>query len=245
MVLKLKDLDPISDTKIIARYLKYTLDLHEEIHCFVKESELKFKSRLLDEPSEDLVFKIALPTEIFSAEHLRDEINRSVDREINISFLTQEILFVGRCKFILVEPKSAKLQLKVPLYKLQRRQNLRFRPSKENNCFAKLSSGDHPMRADRLEIYDASAGGFSSLMSEIEADYFCLGHEMKNLPFLFEGIEAPVDVKVSSHIKLENPKSPAKAWRVGFKFTKITPRLEQTLTQAAYQYTQRLLARKF
>lgn len=244
MALSIKDLDPIDDPKIIQRYLQYTIDLHEEILCLVKESNLSFKTRLAAAPNTALELVLSAPTDIISSASFLKLINETTDRQINISFKAQDSLFVGRCNFKLAQPKQITVRLLAPLYKLQRRQNQRFKPSTETPCFLRLPEDLHPMRKLKLTLNDVSASGFSIHANQLEAEFFSLGKQFGALTFVFCNQSFAIDVRVASQIQRQAPKSQDAAWRIGFKFLKPPTKLEQLLAKEAYVYTQRIFARR-
>ena len=55
MPTKDKDLQPVADLKMVQRYLRYGLEFHEIISCYIEDADLRFDAELKSVDMEKLV----------------------------------------------------------------------------------------------------------------------------------------------------------------------------------------------
>lgn len=235
--LKKKDLEEITDTSIIERYLKIVCDLHERVSCYFKGADSFFETQIMSVERKANRIRLDLRKANMNPEQLRDSLISTLDRTANLSFRAQDTMFFAKCKVASVQPEHLNLELPPSIYKLQRRANLRIRIHDAGQAQCEFSG------LGVLVPYDVSAGGFSLLLSTDEAERFPPGMPDLEVKFTFEGVSAKLQLDVKSQAEAPDAKGRPRI-KVGFAFRKLPPPLEQQLARAAVVHTQKVFSKK-
>ena len=147
--------------KVAERYLRYGLEFRQIVTCYIEDAGLRFEATLENVDPKTLVLHLDLSKEWY-AKLLRSGIS-SIDRpngEIRLSYSVNEATLFAHTKMQGRTQKRMIVKAEMPMYKLQRREALRFKATKVHNGTLDLLEHEFP-------IFDISATGIS-VIAEIE-----------------------------------------------------------------------------
>ncbi len=228
-----KDLEPIRDRKVVSRYLQFVQEYEEPIHCLLAERELPFDCLAVGVSLEKLEFEAEPAADSPEVEKIWGSHQKSVERKVMIQFQAQDVIFFADAKIRRPSKDRLTIALELPVWKLQRRNALRFRVMESMNCSVKLLGR-------KFLPDDLSAGGFSILLDAEEAALFKDGQLLEGSLFEFKGFHHKVDVEVTSHAR---PRKDGMI-RLGLKFTKPPVSLESEIAREAYWFNQRVWGKR-
>ena len=233
--------EPIHDVKVIERYLKYTIDLKEPIQCLVKETKIRFDAAAKAIKPGTTQITIRSPLALTSQEKLLKDINETTERKVNISFKVQDTLYFIVCSVLSVQEDLIILSAEAPMYKLQRRSALRFKPDAKLKCSASFPTHIFSENLKKLSVFDLSTGGFSIAVPVTGAEWF-EEKQSYDIDFSFADQDLKLKVKMANIKPDSNMKNPG--WRIGFKFESLPAKLEQGIAKEAYAYTQKIFSKR-
>ena len=239
MPLNLKEFEPIQDSRMVDRYLQSLVNLKEDIECLLKEPELRFAAYATKYEAEKYLLHLTINSATASAEKIREKFNQSVERNIVLSYLAQGTPFLINSSLELAQPQSLIVKALPPLFKLQRRQALRIKLNPEIPCTVYLPL---PWEDKPITPYDISTNGFSLLVSSQVANFFELGNILKAFSIQFRDHKVSIQARVSHKVHL--PKDLLDRWKIGFNFMGLETRLEREIARSAYEFNQRIWARR-
>lgn len=228
------ELEPVTDLKTVHRYLKYGMELHEIVACYIEEADLRFDASLTSVDNARLLLELEISKESFSLLTTNDL--SFIDRPqnpIRISFSVNEASFFAFTKFQFRQAKRIAVIAEMPIYKLQRREALRIKTMLAHQASLKLG--------DRIiPIFDISAGGLSILVSLKEQDAYQKGKLFANAVMAFGGKDFKVNLEVKN--VLEHSKD-GQQWKVGLGFKALPAAVEQMIAREAYLQTHKIWSR--
>lgn len=232
-----EELEPISEERVIERYIRYTMDLHEPVSCFLEEAELRFSgwTESVGRDNGKIRFTLEVDTKSLSPADLKRKVLLAIDRIIRLSFYTQDVLFFADSRLVSAGGTTVTLEIRGPLYKLQRRAALRLKLDDPKLC--------------RLEIdgkayvpYDISAVGISVMFSLDDEDRFSRRQVVPAAILTFGKYSAVLDLTVSSKSRVKQHRT--EVVKVGFRFEKLPTGIEQEIAKEAYLYTHKVWSRR-
>jgi len=226
---------PIDDVETAKRYMKYAQELNPELDCALIDTKIRFKSRAVE--STGTKMQIHTPSSAMSAEKLLRAVNETTDRQIDISFKVNEVMIFASLKVVSLDKNTIKLSVIFPVYKLQRRENLRVKIMTDSVCKISFFHPDNTTKELNFTPYDLSVSGFSVLLDEEKAANYIEGMDMTRAQLNFNASKVNVLVKVVNRFKLEGTTSKPQV-KVGFSMGKVPPKLESEITRFASQHRQ-------
>ena len=231
---------PISDEKTVARYIQYMHDLNAEVHCAVRETDVRFDTtaiRIVDAR----VVHLRMRNDLMSPVKLKAKVMETDSQRIDISYHAHDILVFASTKLRKVDKDGISLEVERPIYKLQRREHLRVKPGSDVKC--KLTVHNPRDRADHEYVpYDISVGGFSVLMNEAEIKLYEIGDKFASVSFLFGAHEVVIDAVVKNLAPIKGPRKTN--IKVGFTIEQMPTALEHEISRYAYLASQKILGRR-
>lgn len=231
---------PIEDEKTVARYIQYMHDLNSEVHCAVRETDVRFDTasiRIVDAK----IVHLKMRNDLLSPDQLKKKVDETDAQRIDISYHAHDILVFASTKLRKVDKDGISLEVERPIYKLQRRQHLRVKPGSDVKC--KLSV-HNPRDGQHHEYfpYDISVGGFAVMMKEKEAAAYEVGDQIPKVWFLFGAHTVVVDAVVKNKAPIKGPR--ATNIKVGFTIAQMPTALEHEISRYAYLQSQKILGRR-
>jgi len=229
-----KDLEPVTDLKVAERYLRYGLEFRQIVTCYIEDVGLRFEATLENVDPKTLVLHLDLSKEWY-AKLLRGGIT-SVDRpngEIRLSYSVNEATLFAHTKFQGRTQKRLIVKAEMPMYKLQRRDALRFKVTKAHN-------GSLVIGENEFLLNDISATGLS-ILAEVEHE-----EAFKNQPLYpkvkmkFLGSTHEVNLELRSVLPFGKD---GKKVKVGFRFRGLTTQIEQMIAREAYLVSSKIWSR--
>lgn len=234
MPAKDKDLEPVSDPKMVQRYLRYGLEFHEVISCYIELADLRFESTFKTVDPANLTLELEIAEDSFAK--LTPQQLSAIDSPqspIRLSYSVNEATFFIQAR---VQSRSARrlvIRAEMPMYKLQRREALRIKVMESHKATVKLGP-------NILPLYDISAGGISIVVSLDEEKAYKKGQLFPGSVLSFVGKEIKVDLEVKNI--LSNSKDGLR-WKVGFRFKSLPSHFEQMIAREAYLHSHKIWSR--
>ncbi len=232
---KSKDLEPVSDLKMIQRYLKYGVEFRELATCLVEDIGFQFDAYLKIADEKNLHIELEITDENFRS--VTPEKLASLDRpqgDIRFSYSVNEATFFVHGRIQGRRNNRLRIAASMPMYKLQRREALRIKVMDSHNASIQLGPDL------KHSLFDISAGGISVIVSlEKQADYK-KDMNFPNSTLHFLGKEIKVNLMVQNI--LQHGKDGLK-WKIGFKFVGLPASVEQMIAKEAYLHTHKIWSR--
>ena len=234
MPIKDKDLEPVTDLKMVQRYLKYGVEFHETVSCFIEESDLRFDAYLKSVDEAKLVLEMEVTEDAFAkldSNHLS-----AIDQPqapVRLSYSVNEATFFMHAKFQGRISRRLVAKADMPMYKLQRREALRIKVMDSHKATIKLG-------AVTLPIFDISAGGLSVVVELDQEKSYKKQQFFSGGILNFLGKEFKVDVEVKN--VLNHSKDGMKV-KVGLRFKGLPASIEQMIAREAYLHTHKIWSR--
>jgi len=233
-----KDLEPLSDRKLVDRYVRYALDFKEIATCHSPAGvipPLHFHAAILDFNAEAFALGLEINEDPFA--DLNYEQRASLDqleRPLRLSFSVNDVLFFAHARITSRQERKLVVALDLPVFKLQRRSAVRLKIMKEHAACVELNG-------KKFIPHDLSAGGLSIVMDKNEKDRYAPGWEFPAVVLRFAGREFRATLEVAGAHPLR--KDSDRLWKVGFRFKDLPPAGEDAITKEAILYTQKIWAR--
>jgi hypothetical protein len=233
-----KDLEPLSDRKVVDRYLRYALDFKEVATCTSREGApppSHFAAAILD--FNPAAFSLGLEIDEEGFADLNYEQRASLDqaeRPLRLSFSVNDVLFFAHARVTSRQERQLTVALDLPVFKLQRRSAVRIKVMKEHAATIELNG-------KKFIPHDLSAGGLSIVMDKDEKDRYAKGWVFESTVLRFAGREFRSKLEVAGAHPLR--KDSDRLWKVGFRFQNLPPAAEDAITREAILYTQKIWAR--
>jgi len=227
-------LEPVTDLKMVQRYLKYGLEFHEIVSCYIEDAELRFETSLKSVDQEKFFIEMDVTDESFA--RLTADGLAAIDRQfsgIRLSYSVNEATFFMQTKFQFRQAKRIVVKAEMPMYKLQRREALRI---KLTDPKATIKLANVPL----MPLFDISAGGISVVVSLEEQREYKKGQLFPNSIMSFLGKEIKVNLEVKNI--LGHSKDGMK-WKIGLSFKSLPASIEQMIAREAYLYTHKIWSR--
>jgi hypothetical protein len=233
-----KDLDhlePVADLSMVQRYLRYGLEFHEIVSCYIEDANLRFDTSMKNVDPEKLFIEMDVTEE--SWDKFTPEALAAIDRPtagIRLSYSVNEATFFIQTKFMFRQANRITVKAEMPMYKLQRREALRIKVLLEHKATLKL--GQQPV----MPVYDISAGGLSVVVTLEEQKEYQKGQLFPGATLAFQG----KDIKVNLEVKniLGHSKDGLK-WKIGLSFKNLPASVEQMIAREAYLQTAKIWRR--
>ncbi len=232
---KNEELEPLTNPKMVERYLRYAVDLRELTSCYLESAQLRFEGFVTSFDPSTLAIQLDITSEAFAPISLEDlRALDSPDAKLRLSFSVNDVLFFlhTRCQGRLVN--RLELAVDLPLYKLQRREALRIKVMHAHGASLELNGKNYAP-------YDISAAGMSIWVDLETMDTFAKSqvYEGARLKFLGKEIVSKLEVISISRLKKDDDRH----WKVGFRFLELPQAAEQALAKEAYLHTHRIWSR--
>lgn len=231
-----QNLEPLSDRKVVDRYLRYALDFKEIATCTSDAApKLHFTANLLEFGPDAFALKIEIHEDPFA--DLNYEQRASLDqpeRALRLSFSVNDVLFFAHARVVARQERQLSVALDLPVFKLQRRSAVRLKIMKEHAACLELNG-------KKFIPHDLSAGGVSVVMDKNEKDRYAPAWEYPGVVLRFAGREFRSTLVVAGAHPLR--KDSDRLWKVGFRFKDLPPAAEDAITREAILYTQKIWAR--
>ncbi|HEY8278779.1 MAG TPA: PilZ domain-containing protein [Bdellovibrionota bacterium] len=234
MPTKDKDLEPVNDLKMVQRYLRYGLEFHELVSCYIEDSNLRFDAFIKAVDIDKLALDMEITDECFAK--LDSNQISAIDRpqsEIRLSYSVNEATFFVHAKFQRRNIRNMAVKADMPMYKLQRREALRIKVMASHKATVRLGPTVFP-------LFDISAGGLSVVVGINEEKDFKKQQLFPGSMMTFLGKEIKVDLEVKNVLPAD--KSGVK-WKVGFRFKGLPGAIEQMIAREAYLHTHKIWSR--
>jgi hypothetical protein len=233
-----KDLEPLSDRKVVDRYLRYALDFKEIATCTAGDGApppVHFTASILDFSAAAFSLRLEINEDNFA--DLNYEQRASLDqaaRPLRLSFSVNDVLFFAHARIFARQEREISVTLDLPVFKLQRREAVRIKIMKEHAASLELNG-------KKFIPHDLSAGGVSVVMDKEEKDRYAKGWVFEPVVLRFAGREFRAKLEVAGSHPLR--KDSDRLWKVGFRFRDLPPAAEDSITREAILYTQKIWAR--
>jgi hypothetical protein len=234
MPVKESDLEPVTDLKMVQRYLKYGLEFHEAVSCILDDGGLRFEAQLFSVEDSTLTLELEIDQEPFAK--LDSNQLGVVDQPqagVRISYSVNEATFFVHGKIQRRTGKRISIKADMPMYKLQRRESLRIKVMESHKASVKLGS-------TTLPLFDISAGGISVVIPFDQEKTYKQKQAFPASVLYFVGKEFKVDLEVKN--VLGHSKDGQKI-KVGFKFKALPASIEQLIAREAYLHTAKIWSR--
>ena len=231
---------PIDNEKIVERYLRYMDDLKAPVLCAVRETDIRFETTAI-RVVDHRILHLRMMNSVLSPTSLRDRTEATKSQRIDVSYHAHDILIFAATKLVKAHKDGISLEVERPIYKLQRREHLRVKPERDIVCRATLAFPEEKRFEDHTP-YDVSAGGFSLLVTQAEAEAFRIGQEFKLVSFRFGPNEVMLQATVKNKVPIKGPRKVS--IKVGFLVKAMPAALEREISRYAYLSTQKILGRR-
>jgi hypothetical protein len=234
MPVKESDLEPVTDLKMVQRYLKYGLEFHEAVTCILEDGGLRFDGQLHAIDDATLTLELEIDEDAFAK--LDSNQLGFVDQPqagVRISYSVNEATFFVHGKIQRRTGRRISLRADMPMYKLQRRESLRIKVMESHKASIKLG-------AVTLPLFDISAGGVSVVVPIDQESIYKQKQAFPGCTLYFVGKEFKVDLEVKN--VLGHTKDGLKV-KVGFKFKALPASIEQLIAREAYLHTAKIWSR--
>ena len=228
-------LEPVADLSMVQRYLKYGLEFHEIISCYIEDANLRFDTTMKSVDPDKLFIEMDVTDESFAKLNKAGlEAIDSAQGGIRLSYSVNEATFFIQAKFQFRQANRIVVKAEMPMYKLQRREALRIKVLLEHKATLKLEG--KPL----MQVYDISAGGLSVVVTLEEQQEYKKGQLYPAATLAFQG----KDIKVNLEVKniLGHSKDGLK-WKLGLSFKGLPASVEQMIAREAYLQTAKIWSR--
>jgi hypothetical protein len=231
---KEKDLEPVSDLRMVQRYLRYGLEFHEIVSCLAEDETLPFEAEFSSLDLDKLLLELAISKESFAT--LDSNRLSVIDRPrtgLRLSFSVNEATFFAQT---LVQGRDARklvVRAEMPMYKLQRRESMRIKVLESHGATIKLGLAEYP-------LFDISAGGLSIMVRLDQEKEFSKQHLFPGCTLAFLGKKLKVDLEVKNVLCASKD---GLKWKVGFRFKALPPAVEQLIAREAYLHSHKIWSR--
>lgn len=232
---KNKDLEPVSDLKMIQRYLKYGVEFHEVATCLIEDVDFKFDAHLKSADEKKLLIELEIVEDAFKA--ITPQSLASLDRpqgDIRFSYSVNEATFFVHGRIQGRQNNRLRITASMPMYKLQRREALRIKVMESHKASIKLAPDL------TMPLFDISAGGISVIVGLEKQGEYKKDMAFPNSTLSFLGKEIKVNLVVQN--VLQHGKDGLK-WKVGLKFKALPASVEQMIAKEAYLHTHKIWSR--
>lgn len=234
MPVKESDLEPVTDLKMVQRYLKYGLEFHETLACVLEDGGIRFEAQLLSIDDSTLTLELEIYEEAFA--NLDSNHLGAIDQPqagVRLSYSVNEATFYVHGKIQHRTSRRLALKADMPMYKLQRRESLRIKVLESHKASVKLGTVTLP-------LFDISAGGISVVIPIDQEKTYKNQQAFPGSVLYFVGKEFKVDLEVKN--VLSHSKDGLKV-KVGFRFKALPASIEQLIAREAYLHTHKIWSR--
>src|SRR5690606_22614865 len=98
MAPKDKDLEPVQDRKVVERYLRYVIDLNEQLVCLAASGTVCFEVTAKAFNEKSLTFTAEITPESFDPLGIRELNLLDSGSDLRLSFTVQDVLFFAHGK---------------------------------------------------------------------------------------------------------------------------------------------------
>ncbi|MGZ3741980.1 MAG: hypothetical protein ACXVB9_21565, partial [Bdellovibrionota bacterium] len=190
MPTKDQDLEPVADIKTVQRYLKYGVEFHETVSCFVEDANLRFDAHLKSVEDATLTLELEILEEAFTKldSNQLSAVDQSQAR-IRLSFSVNEATFFVHAKIQRRATRRLVVKADMPMFKLQRREALRIKVMDSHKATVKLGT-------TVLPLFDISAGGLSVVVNLDQEKAYKKQQAFPGSVLSFLGKDFKVDLEV-------------------------------------------------
>lgn len=234
MPTKEKDLQPVTDLKMVQRYLRYGLEFHEVVNCFVDDVNLRFDASIKSIDMDKLTIEMEIDKDDFGK--IPYDTLSAVDRPqsaIRLSYSVNEATFFIHAKMQGRSASRIVVKAEMPMFKLQRREAMRIKVLDSHKATIKLGP-------EIFSIHDISAGGISIVIGIDAEKNYPKGKSFPASHLKFLGQEIKVDLEVKNILPMGKD---GLKWKVGFRFRALPATFEQLIVREAYLHTHKIWSR--
>ncbi len=229
-----KDLAPIEDLKTVHRYLRYAIELHEIVSCYIEDASVRFDCYTLTFDAQALTIELEINPDEFA--RLGAEELAAIDRRessYRLSYTVNEVTFFVHAKLQHRSAKKLVLKASMPMYKLQRREALRIKVLDTHGASIVIAG-------ESYRIHDISAGGLSILVGMEQQTHFQKQQPFPKSKLHFVGKEFEVNLETKS---IQSSAKDGLTWKIGFHFKQLPAAVEHLIAREAYLHTHKIWAR--
>ncbi len=227
-------LEPVTDLKMVQRYLKYGLEFRELVSCLIDDTGVRLEGRIKSVDADKLLIELELTDECFT--RLGSDGLAAIDQpkgSVRLSYSVNEATFFIQTKFQFRQVSRIALKAEMPMYKLQRREALRIKLT-DPKATIKLTNGKV------MPLFDISAGGLSVEVTLEEQKEYAKGQAFPDSTLSFLGKEIKVNLEVQNIL---GHSKDGLRWKIGLKFKALPGSVEQMIAREAYLHTQKIWGR--
>lgn len=228
----LQELEALPEPETIARYLRYAHEFKESFSLLVEPEKLRLEALVTSFVDQDLLLGLEIPAETFAK--LSDADKNLLDakeQKLRLGFCVNDILFFAQSQLVKRNVRQLDLQVKSPLYKLQRRDSVRIKLLESQKASIEITG-------KKYLLHDLSASGISFVVMEGDEEKFPPRTMLQNCLLQFSGLEAKVNLEVMGLSKMK--KAGSRLLKVGFRFLGLPASLEQKIAKEAYLHTHKI-----
>jgi c-di-GMP-binding flagellar brake protein YcgR len=229
------NLEPVTDLKMVERYLQYGMEFRETVSCYIEEAELKFETTIKSVDAKKLFLEMEFTEESFA--QLGTAGLEAIDRPqgpVRFSYSVNEASFFVQTKFQFRQANRIVLKAEMPMFKLQRRESLRIKVLESHKAALKLAG------KTVTPLFDISAGGLSFVVNLMDQKDYKKGQMFPNATLTFLGKEIKVNLEVKNI--LAHSKDGLK-WKIGLRFRELPASVEQVIAREAYLHSHKIWSR--
>lgn len=234
MPTKHTDLEPVKDLKMVQRYLKYGIEFHEIVACFIEDANLHFNASIRSIDAESLDISMEIEEESFTK--LDSNTLAAIDRSqhpVRLSYSVNEATLFVHGKFQRRSTRQIVVRAELPMFKLQRREALRMKVLAASNTTIKLGTNVYP-------LFDISAGGIGIVVGLDEEYLYKTQQIFPACTLNFLGKEIKVNLEVKNILSASKD---GLKWKVGFQFKALPAAIENMIAREAYLQTSKIWSR--
>ena len=228
--------NPIDDERIADRYLGYIEDLNATLNCSIRNTELRFEAK----PTagvKNRVMKLRPNAAVAEYKKLQQLLNEAGSNEMDFNYKAQDILIFVTAKVTKIDDLGISLLIDYPIFKLQRRENLRVCPEPTVKCEVSITKTGLLVPL-KVRPFDISLGGFSVVVNQADKKVFKIDDEVRGIRLNFMENTNLIAAKVVNVIELKN--KTRQEFKIGFSLIdELPPQLEQDIIRYAYDVSQR------
>jgi c-di-GMP-binding flagellar brake protein YcgR len=228
---KEKDLDPVTDLKMVQRYLQYGVEFRELVSCRLEDTDATFDAYVVSVDVKSLSIDMEITEESFAK--LTPAALDQGQTHIRLSYSVNEATFFVHGKIQRRMTRRLVVQADMPMYKLQRREALRIKVTDSHGATVRLGRDSFP-------VFDISAGGLSIVIPLSGEKNFKKGLTFPKSTLNFLGKTFQVDLETKN--LLTHGKDGLKV-KVGFHFVGLPAAVEQIIAREAYLHTHKIWSR--
>lgn len=227
----MENLEPISETPTIFRYLKYALEFKEYVSLLVESTGQRMEGLSVTKVESSLLLGLEIPAPLFAPLSEEEKESLSDPGQIfRLSFSVNDVEFFAQGKFQRRNVRELFLQISSPIFKLQRRDSIRMKAPK--------GMASIEIDGTVYEIEDISASGLSILVTPEQLTKFPLRTTLISCGLKFSELNLKVNLDVMNHLRRKDKNSVH--LKVGFRFISLPQKAEQKIAKEAMLYSQRL-----